>query len=159
MELDLTEFNEGEYDEDVAEEPDPDEVSIMTAILVLERWNRVAGRGTVAASWKAEHRAVVELLPFAFGTLEALPATTTRILSLCMKMLRFERTMTPAVGRYLTGRNDEANLLAAFDRLLRSRSYLNGWQTWWLQQPVARLPGFASGRGIICQARDGPMMH
>jgi RNA-directed DNA polymerase len=38
-------------------------------------------------------------------------------------------------------------VLDAFDGLLKSRSYLNGWQTWWLQQPVARLAGFASGAG------------
>ena len=152
-ELDLTEFEEGEYDEEIIEEPDPDEVNVLTAILVLERWAKVAGRGTVAARRKAEHRAIVELLPFALGTLGAESVTLPEILTLCMKMLRFERTMTPAVGKYLTGRNDDSQVLAAFDRLLTSRSYLNGWQTWWLQQPVARLPAFASGRGAAGRLR------
>jgi hypothetical protein len=38
-------------------------------------------------------------------------------------------------------------VLDAFDALLGSESYLNGWQTWWLQDPVARLVGFAEGTG------------
>lgn len=44
----------------------------------------------------------------------------------------------------LNPENDEAAVIAATDELIASRSYLNGWQTWWLQQPVARLPGFAT---------------
>ncbi|MGO9297040.1 MAG: RNA-directed DNA polymerase [Streptosporangiaceae bacterium] len=153
--LDLTEFYEAPYDEDLVVEllPDPDEVNYETAFRVLNRWARVAGRGIVAARRKAEHSAIVELLPFALATLGINPGTTPEILALCTKMLRFERTMTPAVGRYLTGCGDDAAVLAAFDRLLGSQSYLNGWQTWWLQQPVARLPGFASGPGATGRLR------
>jgi hypothetical protein len=64
-----------------------------------------------------------------------------------MLLLRYERTMTPAVATYLTSRHDEQDVIAAFDKLLRSKSYLNGWQAWWLQQPLARLVGFANGDG------------
>lgn len=124
----------------------PDEINALTATLVLERWARVAGKGTVADRRKAEHRAIVELLPYALTTLGTDPGSTAEILSLCMRMLRFERTVTPAVARYLVERDDDSAVLAAFDRLLRSRSYLNGWQTWWLQQPVARLAGWLCRR-------------
>jgi hypothetical protein len=55
--------------------------------------------------------------------------------------------MTPAVATYLLDRDDDAAVIAALDKLLASRSYLNGWQTWWLQHPVARLAGFAKGSG------------
>jgi RNA-directed DNA polymerase len=147
-ELDLTLFEDGPYDEPViAEAPDPDEVNILAARRVLERWVRVAGRGAVGARRKAEHRAVVEILPVALATLGAKRETSAEVLAYCMRILRFERTMTPAVSRYLEDRDDGAAVLAAFDRLIRSRSYLSGWQTWWLQQPVARQPEFASGIG------------
>jgi len=153
-ELDLTLYAEGEYDELLILEPDPDEVDQQAALGVLERWNRVAGRSTVAARRRAEHRAIVEILPLALGTLASLPDTTAETLNLCMRLLRFERTMTPAVGRYLASRNDdEGSVLTAFDRLLRARSYLNGWQTWWLQQPVAQLNNFASGAGSAARIR------
>lgn len=68
-----------------------------------------------------------------------------------MRLLRYEQTMTPAAGRYLSSRDDEGLVRDAFDRLLRSRAYANGWQTWWLQQPIARLSGFATADG--CRTR------
>jgi hypothetical protein len=64
-----------------------------------------------------------------------------------MRLLRYERTLTPAVVNYLTTIDDEDALLGAFDGLLRSRAYLNGWQTWWVQQPLSRSPGFATKPG------------
>jgi hypothetical protein len=154
-ELDLTEFDEDAYDSEpvVIEKPDPDEVNLLTSFRVLDRWARIAGRGTVAARRNAEHRAIVEILPFALAALANEQEITSEILTLCMRMLRFERTMTPAVGRYLIGRDDDEAVLAAFDKLLRSNWYLNGWQTWWLQQPLARMPGFASGRGAARRLR------
>jgi hypothetical protein len=147
-ELNLANFIEGSYDDfEFIPEPDPDDVNYLAAVQVLERWAKVAGRRTVAARRTAEQRAAVDLLPFAMATLGAESGTTPDILAMCMKLLRFERTVTPAVARYLDGRSHDEEIVAAFDRLLRSRSYLNGWQTWWLQQPVAWLPAFASGRG------------
>src|SRR5262249_48776824 len=141
-ELDLANFIEGSYDNfEFFPEPDPDEVNYLAAVRVLERWARVAGRRTVAPRQTAEQRAVVDLLPLALATLGAESGTEPEILATCMKILRFERTVTPAVARYLDGLNNndgrnknEEEVLAAFDRLLKSRSYLNGWQTWWLQK-------------------------
>jgi hypothetical protein len=170
-ELDLTEFAEDTYNGTfvVVEEPNEDDVDFLTAIRVLERWDRVAGRGTVPARRGAEHRAVLEILPFALATLANDPQTTSEILSLCMKLLRYERSMTPAVCRYLITRNDDDAVLAAFDRLLRGTWYLNDWQTWWLQQPMARISGFGSGsraakriewlRQSLKSAEHTPILH
>lgn len=55
--------------------------------------------------------------------------------------------MTPSVGAYLASRLDRRLAIDAFDLLLKSETYLNGWQTWWLQHPVARLPEFVTGKG------------
>ncbi|MCW2674656.1 MAG: hypothetical protein JWP14_3245 [Frankiales bacterium] len=146
-ELDLTTFGE-DYDGFVVlDEPDSEDVDLLTSVRVLERWDKVAGRRRVAASRRAEHRAIVDLLPAALKTLEKAPGTDSNIVDLCMKLLRFERTTTPAVAAYLTTRDDEAVLLASFDKLLKAKAYLNGWQVWWLQQPLSRQPGFASGVG------------
>jgi hypothetical protein len=146
-ELDLTIFEESYDGFVVKDEPATEDVDILTAVRLLERWENVAGRKRVAASRKAEHRAIVELLPAALKVLEAAPGTDARIVELCMKMLRSERTLTPAVGAYLTTRHDESVLLSSFDKLLKAKAYLNGWQVWWLQQPLSRQPGFASGVG------------
>lgn len=146
--LDLTYFDTNPYTGAVlAEEPDPDDVDVLSAVRVLERWTSVAGRGTVPARRRAEQRALVELLPYALAVLGAEPGTVPAILAHCIRLLRFERTLTPAVGTYLSTRNDEGLVIDAFDRLLSTKSYLNGWQTWWLQQPVARLTTFTSGAG------------
>lgn len=147
-ELDLTQF-EINYDGIVVvtATPDSGDVDALAAVRVLERWDKIAGRGRMTQAKRPEHRAVVELLPAALKTLEADAATDPDVLSLCMKVLRFEKTVTPAVASYLVTRNDEAAVVGAFDKLLKAKAYLNGWQTWWLQQPVARHAGFASGRG------------
>ena len=55
--------------------------------------------------------------------------------------------MTPAVCRYLSACDDEDLLLAEFDRMLRADAYLNGWQMWWLQAPLARLETLLEGPG------------
>lgn len=146
-ELDLTQF-ETDYDGIVvAAPPDRGDVDALAAIRVLERWDKIAGRGLTTQANRPEHRAVVELLPAALKTLEADAATDPDVLALCMKVLRYERTATPAVASYLVTKNDEAAVVGAFDKLLAAKAYLNGWQVWWLQQPVARHAGFASGPG------------
>jgi RNA-directed DNA polymerase len=153
-ELDLTDFDTDTYGGVVVvDTPDTEDVEILAAVRVLDRWSAVAGRGRVAQQRRAEHRAVVELLPYALSTLRRQPGTLPQILDHCMRMLRYERTMTPAVAMYLLNRDDDTAVIAALDGLLRSRSYLNGWQTWWLQQPVARLVGFATGIGATRRLR------
>lgn len=146
--LDLTYFDTDPYTGVVlADEPEPADVDVLSAMRVLERWTSVAGRGTVPARHRAEHRALIELLPYSLATLGAEPGPLPAVLNHCIRILRFERTLTPAVGTFLSTRQDEGLVLGAFDRLLRTKSYLNGWQTWWLQQPVARLSKFTSGVG------------
>jgi RNA-directed DNA polymerase len=148
--LDLTDYDVQPYTNLVVEiPPSSTEVDLHAARLVLERWERVAGRGRVADRKRAEHRALLELLPFALATLGSSRHTDTDTVRICMRLLRFERTMTPAVATYLVTQDDEALILDAFDRLLRAGAYLNGWQTWWLQQPLARLTSFASGNGGV----------
>jgi len=147
-ELDLTDYESDPYDAAVVSiPPEQSDVDELAAKRILERWAKVAGRGVVAARRRAEHRAVLDLVPFALVTLTRSQQTDVEVLAHCMKLLRFERTMTPDVGKYLINRNDDHMVLGAFDQLLRARSYLNGWQTWWLQQPVARLSDFATGAG------------
>lgn len=145
--LDLTQF-ETDYDGIVVESaPDSGDVDALAAVRVLERWNKIAGRGRMTQAKRPEHRAVIELLPAALKTLEGDASTDPDVLALCMKVLRYEQTATPSVASYLTTRNDEAAVVGAFDKLLTAKAYLNGWQTWWLQQPIARHAGFTSGRG------------
>lgn len=149
-ELDLTEYD-ADYGDVVVEPPDQEDVDILASVRVLERWDKVAGRGRTAQDRRPEHRAVVELLPAALKTLEADPATDPAVLTVCMKILRYERTTTPAVASYLLTRGNEAAVLKAFDSLIKNDAYLNGWQTWWLQQPVAGLRGFAIGTGSVAR--------
>ena len=148
-ELDLTDFDADEYDGTIMiTMPAKADVELRSAVRVLERWQPLTGRGSLSAKRSAEHRAVLELLPLALRTLEAAQDTHAEVLATCMKLLRYEQTMTPAVAAYLTSRSgEEAMILGAFDKLLASSAYLNGWQTWWLQQPVARLDHFATGAG------------
>jgi len=168
-EFDLTVFDADTYRGVVVEPPEADEVEILSAVRVLERWAKVAGRGRAAQNRRPEHRAIVELLPFALSTLRRQTGTLPEILNHCTQLLRFERTMTPAVATYLLDRNDDSAVIAAIDRLLTGRSYLNGWQTWWLQEPVARLQGFATGvgaqrrlrwaRGALTSAEQSPVLR
>jgi RNA-directed DNA polymerase len=134
-------------------------VDPLASARVLERWESVVSRqGQVPTRRQAEHRAVVELLPLAFATLSTVPTSDREILTICRRLLSYERTITPAVGRYLNGRKDEGPVLDAFDELLRRRAYVNGWQTWWLQHAITHLPGFGTvGHGAkkrLCWARN-----
>lgn len=168
-ELDLTKFESDYNGVIVGEPPDREEVNVLASIRVLERWDRVAGRGRTTQANRPEHRAVVKLLPTALKTLEAEPATDVDVLALCMKILRYEKTATPAVASYLVTRHDESAVISAFDKLLAAKAYLNGWQTWWLQQPLARHAGFAIGRGAkarrawvqdaLTAAQDRPVLR
>lgn len=129
------------------------EIDRAVAERLLRRWAEIAARGRVARKHIPEHRAVVELIPGALAQLDSDSTTDAETLGICTQLLRFERTLTPAVGHYLASRSDSAHVLAAFDVLIRRKAYLNGWQTWWLQQPVARLDGFASGSGAKARTR------
>lgn len=151
-EIDLTQFDQ-EYDGTVTiESPSQDQIDAHASVLVLNRWARVAGRGRVAQARRAEHRAILDLLPAALSGLGTQLETDPDVLNLCNRLLRFERTTTPAVAGYLATRS-EPEVLQSFDRLLRSKPYLNGWQTWWLQQPMTRHPGFAKGEGARARIR------
>lgn len=153
-ELDLTDFDSDAYDGTVVmATPDPDDVELLSAFRVLDRWEQAAGRGHVSPKRRAEHRATVELLPYALSTMALQPETPTGVLDQCMRLLRYERTLTPAVATYLTSRQSDSDVIAAFDKLLRSKSYLNGWQAWWLQAPLARVAAFATGDGATRRLR------
>ena len=113
-ELDLTEFDMDKYDLVVTTPPDKNDVDVLASAGVLERWESVAGRrGLVPDRRKAEHRAVLELLPAALATLGTKPGARSWILATCMRLLRYEQTATPAVGRYLIGQNDQGPVLDA----------------------------------------------
>lgn len=130
---------------EVEEEPAIFEYDVAEGI--LERWIKLAGRGRVADRYRAQHRVIVELVPAALKSLAYNGIVDDDVLQICLKLLRFERTVTPAVGQYFAAFDDDDTVLAAFDGLIRSRSYVNGWQIWWLQQSVARLDGFGVGPG------------
>lgn len=152
--LDLTTFDSDEYDGTLTLiKAEPEDVKLLTAVRVLQRWEAAAGRGRVADSKRAEHRALLELTPVALSALSAHSGTAGSSLDIAMRMIRYEQTMTPPVSRYLLTRSDEGEVLGAFDRLLRSRPYLSGWQSWWLQQPLARLTGFSAGKGGAARTR------
>jgi RNA-directed DNA polymerase len=157
LRADITGEEDPEVDSDYVDEEDEEEESpafdSYIASDILDRWVSVAGRGRVAPRRRAEHRVIVELIPAALRGLAKEAVFNSDILRDCMKLLRFERTVTPYVGKYFLKFSREDQLLDEFDKLLRSRSYLNGWQTWWLQQPVARLAGFATGPGSTRRVR------
>ncbi|MGN9912643.1 RNA-directed DNA polymerase [Phytohabitans sp. LJ34] len=127
--------------------PNPSDVDREAAARIVERWAKVAGRSQIAPRRAKEHRALLDLMSSALTTLETEPSTSPEVLRCLMQMLRFARQMTPAVCRYLTGRTDPDPVVTAFDRLLASRAYLNGWQAWWLQKAIACRPEFGTGGG------------
>ena len=96
---------------------------------------------------KGEYRALRELGTLALATLSGDPETNPIVLQNILRLLRFERTFTPIFARYLGERDDAAMVLDAFDKLLKSRAYLNGWQAWWLEHTVAKLKQFKAGSG------------
>jgi hypothetical protein len=147
-ELDLTEIWLS-YEGDVeVSEPEASDVEELSALRILERWNKVAGKGDVANSKRAEHVALVQLLPLALRVLSASANDTPGALDIAMRVLRFEQTITPNVCEFLLTRQDHAALIAAFDKLLREKAYLTGWQAWWLQRPLVRLEGLNKGTGV-----------
>jgi RNA-directed DNA polymerase len=109
--------------------------------------SRVAARSAVPVSRKAEHRALNELLPFALSTLTAGSPTDPTVIDHMLKILRYGRTKTPAVANYIVGRDEPDLVIKGFDKLLRSKAYLNGWQTWWLQESASKVAGFTAGKG------------
>jgi RNA-directed DNA polymerase len=147
-ELDVTSLEVDEYDDiaDFGQFAEGD-VELLTSIKVLERWSEVANSGRVADEKRAEHRALLQLLPVAYAALGAAGYTGIDALKISMRMLRYEQTMTPHIARYLMTQADEAEVLRAFDSLLEDGTYLTGWQTWWMQQPLARIANFSRGRG------------
>jgi hypothetical protein len=147
-ELDLDSFEIDEYD-DVANFDvfDSGDVELLTSIKILERWSEVASSGRISEEKRPEHRALLQLLPLAFAAMGAAESSSDDALAISMQMLRYEQTMTPHIARYLISSNDEAGVLRAFTNLLQRNVYLTGWQTWWLQQPLARIPSFSKGRG------------
>jgi RNA-directed DNA polymerase len=126
-----------------------DEFERTTAVRILERWVEVAGHGRVSDDKRAEHRALLQLLPIAFSALSTNKHYDNNevSLSIAMQLLRYEQTMTPHVSRFLMTRDIERQVLLAFNNLLTKRAYLTGWQTWWLQHALSKLPSFILGRG------------
>src|SRR6266567_5385103 len=116
----------------------------MAAESILERWSKLAGYGVRTGPRKGEYRALRELGTLALATLSGDPETNPIVLQNILRLLRFERTFAPIFARYLGERDDAAMLLDAFDKLLKSRAYLNGWQAWWLEHTVAKLKQFKS---------------
>ncbi|MFK4088781.1 RNA-directed DNA polymerase [Kribbella sp. NPDC020789] len=137
-EIDLAQILE-DYDDAVVIKADQEEVDRLTAVKVLERWRRIAGGGHVADRNRVEYAAVLRLLPVAFQELSKTAEDSEAALNISRRLLRYEQTITPAVCDFYTSRTDESPLLATLDKLLTRRTYLTGWQTWWLQQPLARL--------------------
>ena len=148
--LDTESFQFEEYDGQF-EFPagDTDETQGMAAVRVLQKWEEVAGSGRVDDENRGLHRAVLQLLPFALNVLSTIRNDLGDSLSIAMKLLRYEQTMTPYIARFLNTRENESALLTEFDALLERKAYLTGWQTWWLQQPLARTSSFidSSTRG------------
>ncbi|MFI5492263.1 reverse transcriptase domain-containing protein [Actinoplanes sp. NPDC051859] len=144
---DLTLVEDDPYGDEAVFQPNPTDVDREAAARIVERWAKVGGRSQVPTQRVKEHRALLDLLSSALATLETEPATDPELLKHLMKMLRFARQMTPAVCRYLATRTDPAPVIAAFDKLLTSRAYLNHWQSWWLQSAIASHSAFGTGDG------------
>lgn len=145
--LDLT-FMLATYDDIQIVDPERADVEHLAAVRVLERWKSVAGRGSIADGRRAEHAALLQLVPLALRELSKSRDDAPGAIGICMQLLRFEQTMTPAVCEFLLSRNDEDALLSSFDKLLKDDVYLTGWQAWWIQQPLARTT-FATGTGSM----------
>ncbi len=138
-ELELTEF-EFEYGGDVTViEPDSDDIQLLTAIRILDKWQALAGDGRVVEEDRPTYQAVLNLLPIALAALSAVPVDAPGAISICMQLLRYEQTMTPRVCDFLSTRANKATLLDEFDSLISAGAYLTGWQAWWLQQPLAAI--------------------
>lgn len=145
--FDLTQFTV-DYDEAIVEEfPEPNDIESLAAKKVIERWSTSAGVDGISRGRQGKYRALLELVPLALAVLARTEDTDSVLLEHIMRILRYERYLTPSVSRYLAGRKDAGLLTYAFDKLLRSNAYLNGWQSWWLQDCIARRPEFGMGVG------------
>lgn len=145
-ELDLTQYLL-DYDGNVQPiKPEQTDVTDLTAVRVLERWQRVAGRGQLEDGQRAEHIALLQLVPLALREMSKTSTDAPKALDISMDLLRYEQTVTPSVCGYLATREDDVALLKSFDELLDKKVYLTGWQAWWLQGSLAR-QDFASGDG------------
>lgn len=151
--VDLTELYI-DYDGDIeVVRPAELDVELLSAVRLLERWRQVAGRGHVAERNRQEHVALVRLLPLALRALQSVSADAENALSIALQLLRFEQKLTPQVCRFLATRTDHSAVLSALDRFLAKAPYLTGWQTWWLAQTIAGLPGFAVGTDRAARRR------
>lgn len=140
--VDLTELYI-DYDGDIeVVRPAELDVELLSAVRLLERWKQVAGRGHVAERNRQEHVALVRLLPLALRALQSVSADAENALDIALQLLRFEQKLTPQACTFLATRTDHSAVIAALDRFLSKAPYLTGWQTWWLAQTVASLPGF-----------------
>lgn len=143
--LNIESFYFEEYDDQFDFPDDETDVQNAAAFLILDKWADIAGDGRVDDDDRAEHRALLQLLPSAFNMLGVSGDDADDPLPIVMKMLRFEQMMTPYISRFLMRYENEDRILSQFDKLLEEEAYLTGWQTWWLQQPLSRIPSFSSG--------------
>jgi RNA-directed DNA polymerase len=151
--VDLTELYI-DYDGDIEiVRPAELDVELLSAVRLLERWKQVAGRGHVAERNRQEHVALVRLLPLALRALQSASADAENALSIALQLLRFEQKLTPQVCRFLATRTDYSAVIEALDLFLAKAPYLTAWQTWWLSQVVAGLPGFAVGTDRFARRR------
>jgi hypothetical protein len=151
--LDLESLEIDEYD-GAADFGMPDaDLEVFTSMRILERWSEIASSGRVSDDKRAEHRALLQLLPVAFAALSLSESSDSDALRISMQMLRYEQTMTPHIGRFLISQSNGRAIFSAFDQLLKRDAYLTGWQAWWLQQPLARIRSFSRGRGAPAARR------
>lgn len=158
VQLDMESFHfegyDGTFDPDFEEDDDEDEGGDedeenldegVTAVRILDRWHLIASSGRIDEGDRAEHRALLQLLPHAFNILSGIRSDIEDSVGTAMQMLRFEQTMTPYISRFLITRQDHASVISEFDKLLARNAYLTGWQKWWLQQPLTKIPDFVNG--------------
>lgn len=143
-EVNLTQVMEGPYDTWILS-PDPDDIEVLTSVRLLERWQEVAGSGEVLEDQRAEHIAILELLPGAFEVLEPEPEMIQSTLQIALQMLKYEQRLTPHICRFLVSHTDVDPVLTAVDDFLGPDPYLTGWQTWWLQTAVGSFDEFREG--------------
>jgi RNA-directed DNA polymerase len=150
-------------------EEDADETQAIAALRILQRWDDIVVDGRVGDDDRAVHRALLQLLPYAFSVLSSFSGDLDDSIAIAMQMLRYEQTMTPHIGRFLMTRENDSEILSEFDSLHKKNAYLTGWQTWWLQQPLARIPSFMTGdeskarrewtRGAFNSAERSPVLR
>lgn len=127
---------------------DPDEVDLEQDDVATAALMKLLGRWAEHDDDVRRSSILSQLMPF---TLSHLPADveSPTVLAACMKMLRTEQALTPAVTGYLlrSTDTDEGTVLTAFDDLLALNPYLTPWQAAWVTPALSRCLGFASGPG------------